>query len=374
MPATRVPFVMEQTLGHITHYQNLRAAASRQSRVEPIWMPVPFDTTRVGRLLPAYGGNWSVRASFRARRQLARQLESGPVEALFFHTQVTALFSEAVMRRHPTVISLDATPANFDTVGAAYGHHAATGGWLDQRKFELNRRVFHAARALVTWSEWAKRSLVSDYGVSSERISVIPPGAASAYFSIGEQRQTSRSADAPVRLLFVGGDFTRKGGHLLLASARAVRTHRAFEIHVVTRERVAPAPGVHVHNDLGPNSPGLIDLFREADVFVLPTDGDCLGIVVMEASAAGLPIITTNVGAMREAAIPARNAIVMKPGDGIALRRAIESLVDGDSLRTALSRGGRELALARFDADRNAMRIFDVIQAVANPAAKRSVA
>ena len=64
--------------------------------------------------------NWSMRASLRARRLLAGTKQ--PYDALFFHSQVTALFSIAQMRRIPTVISLDATPRNYDAVGAAYGH------------------------------------------------------------------------------------------------------------------------------------------------------------------------------------------------------------------------------------------------------------
>ena len=46
------------------------------------------------------------------------------------------------MRRVPTVISLDATPRNYDTVGAEYGHHAAAKAELagTRRKFRWNQR------------------------------------------------------------------------------------------------------------------------------------------------------------------------------------------------------------------------------------------
>src|SRR5262245_4251754 len=107
---------MEQTLGHVTHHQNLMAAVGRQTEVLPTWIPVPYDVSAFERLVPLYASNWSVRASLRARRELSRALAARRHDALFFHTQVTSLFSLGLMRRTPAVISLDATPINYDTV------------------------------------------------------------------------------------------------------------------------------------------------------------------------------------------------------------------------------------------------------------------
>jgi glycosyltransferase involved in cell wall biosynthesis len=367
-------FVMEQTLGHVTHYQNLRLAAERQSAIVPTWLPVAFPVAGFERYVPAYRDNWSVRASVRARRMVSRELSQRHYDALFFHTQVTALFSPRLMRRIPTVVSLDATPLNYDTVGAAYGHRPASGSWLDRRKLAMNRDVFAAARALVTWSDWARASLIADYGVPRERISVIAPGAARAYFAMGEERPFATAAARPVRLLFVGGDFVRKGGPLLLEAVREARTQRAFELHIVTQRPVQASPGVIVHNGIGPNSPELFRLFRDADAFVLPTMGECLAVVLMEATAAGLPVISTAVGALTEAAIHGRSAIVVPPGDGRALRAAIEAIVDDEGLRTRLGRAGHALARAKFDAERNGKALLALIDSVARPASVRSVA
>src|SRR5207248_1769970 len=81
----------------------------------------------------------------------------------------------------------------------------------------LNRRVFQAAAGLVAFSEWTRRSLIEDYGVDPARVRVlIPTGAAPAYFDVGQRRPQSELHSSgerrPVRLLFVGGDFHRKGG------------------------------------------------------------------------------------------------------------------------------------------------------------------
>lgn len=370
----RAAFVMEQTLGHVTHAQNLKGLLAERLDIDAVWIPVPFEVAGIERFVPAYGRNWSVRASYRARRELGRVLAQRPQDVLFFHTQVTALLSVRLMRRVPAVLSIDATPLNFDEVGAAYEHQPAGDGWLDARKHQLNQAAFGAARAIVAWSEWAAASLVRDYAVPRERIVINAPGAGRRYFAIGEARALVVAPVSPVRLLFVGGDFARKGGMQFLDAVRAARTLRAFEVHVVTRDEVPATPGVTVHRGLRPNSAELLDLFRTADAFILPSLGECFSIALMEAAAAGLPIISTAVGAMREVAIDGRSAILVSTGDTRSLRQAIERVVDDEALRGRLGRAGHALARAKFDADRNNRVLLELLASVAGRAAMRSVA
>ncbi len=374
MTAVRAAFVMEQTLGHVTHYQNLATAAQRQSAVLASWILVPFGTSALERVVPGFGSNWSVRASYRARRQLGRTLAERHHDALFFHTQVTSLFSVGLMKRYPSIVSLDATPLNYDSVAAAYGHRPATGSWLDGRKHRMNRSAFEAARALVTWSEWARASLAADYGIDPEKVTVLAPGASRTYFEIGRERSRAQKVDRPVRILFVGGDFARKGGPVLLEAMSALRADRPVELHIVTQQAVEPRPGVVVHRGVRPNSPELYRLFREADAFVLPSLGECLSVVLMEAGAAGLPIVSTDVGALREAAKEGENALVVRAGDVGSLRAALEALVNDELLRARLGTAAHALAIEKFDAERNDQLLVELVARVARPIDARRVA
>jgi hypothetical protein len=157
MIPVRAAFVMEQTLGHVTHARNLRAALIEQTCIAPTWLPIPFEVRGASRFLPLLRSNWSARASWRAHRALTSALSRMPHQALFFHTQVVSLFSAGLMQRIPSVVSLDATPINYDLLGQHYGHRAAGGGLLDRQKYRLNRRAFQSAAVLVSWSEWARR-------------------------------------------------------------------------------------------------------------------------------------------------------------------------------------------------------------------------
>jgi len=190
-------------------------------------------------------------------------------DALFL--QVPAVFAQRWIRKIPSIVSLDATPLQYDELGMFYKHEQGP-AWLEAWKWRLNRDCFTSARRLVAWSEWAKRGLVQGYGVPADKITVIPPGV-----NVQEwRRPTPRAPHAgPVKILFVGGDLERKGGMVLLEAFRALR-HLGLELHLVTRDRLPPEPGVFVYNNLEANSQPLKDLYHTCDIFALPTLGDCL--------------------------------------------------------------------------------------------------
>src|SRR5581483_7637389 len=247
------------------------------------------------------------------------------------------------------------------TVGAFYEHHTRPDSTAERLKHALHRHIAQSASALTTWSQWASDSLQRDYGVAAEQITVIPPGVDLALFPA--RRPLSRT-DAPVRrirLLFVGGDFARKGGPLLLeAMRRGLARH--CDLDVVTAAPVPAAPATTVHTGLGPNDPRLLALYRDADVFVLPTFADCLAVVLAEAMAAALPIVTTRVAAQPEAVRDGESGLIVPPGDGDAVGAAIQRLVDDPELRRRFGRSGRAIAEQRFDAHRNADRLLDVVE------------
>ena len=107
-------------------------------------------------------------------------------------------------------------------------------------------------------------------------------------------------------------------------------------------------PRVTVWHDVQPNSETLLGLFAQADLFVFPTRGDCLPLAVMEALAAGLPVITTTVGALPEAVTHGETGWVVPPDDPDALGGALTALASDAPLRARLSRSARSVGRERF--------------------------
>ena len=359
-PSYQIGFVMEQNLGHRTHYRNLLRYVDEDPTVAATWMPIGWDNPGLSRHIPLLKGNWSARASVMAQAAVARARRHTTFDALFYHTQVTALLSPR-QAPLPVVISLDATPINYDTVGAFYGH--TSGGRTERVKYQLNRRAFHAATALVTWCQWAKDSLVADYGVPEEKITVIAPGVDLSKWPRRSGGDRARaSADRLPHLLFVGGDFERKGGKVLL-DCFFEDLKDDCELSIVTQAPIPSARHLHVYNNVTPNSETLLQLYDDADIFVFPTLADCAPLAVPEAMAATLPVVTTHVGAIPEMVRDDEQGYVVTPGHVDELRIAIQRLMNSPHLRARLGDSGRALVERDYDADKNAHRLLDVVKA-----------
>jgi len=279
---------------------------------------------------------------------------------MFVHSQVPAILLGRRMRRIPTVVSLDATPMQYDELGEFYAHEIGSPP-VERLKYWANRRCYSRARHLITWSEWAKRGLVDHYGVPADSVTVIAPGVDVDRWSAPDR--TGR--DGPVRVLFVGGDLKRKGGDLLLEAARRLRAETElpeFEVHLVTAPCDVEEPGVVVHTGLTANSPGLIEQYQRADIFCLPTSGDCLPMVLAEAGAAGLPLISTDVGAISELVRDGETGRLIRAGDLDALVDALAAMLRSAELRLEYGRSARDLVRQDHNASTNATRIVEVLR------------
>ena len=369
--APRVGFVLEQSLGHVTHADNLRAIISDDPLVRPCWLPIPFDVSGASARLPLYGSNWTVRSGIRARQAIRRAHAEAPLDALFIHTQVPAVLAWDWLAKVPTVVSIDATPRQYDSLGAHYNHEVG-GPRVERAKWRLHRRSFARAAAIVAWSEWAKAGLVADYEVAPEKVTVLAPGVRCADWADHRRRARTQST---VRILFVGGDLERKGGLVLLDAFRRLRGDEAgagsLDVHLdlVTQTHVPTEPGVSVHHGLRANSQPLKDLYHAADIFCLPTMGDCLPMVLSEAGAAGLPLVSTAVGAIAEIVRDDETGLLVPVADADALEGALRRLVADAALRRRLGAGAHALVHAQFDAETNAHALLQLLRQVASSGA-----
>jgi glycosyltransferase involved in cell wall biosynthesis len=370
MTTYRIGFIIEQALGHVTHTKNLQLNVPRDPDVQAHWGLVPWETRGLASRIPVYNSNWTVRAGLRARQAVAGIVRHTRLDALFFHTQVPAVLSINWVRRIPSIISLDATPIQYDALGQFYSHHQGS-AWLEHVKWKLNRDCYQAARHLVTWSQWAKQGLVDDYAVPAEKITVIPPGVNSADWA---RPRPDLPHDRPVKILFVGGDLERKGGLLLLEAFRALRP-LGVELHLVTQRGLPQEPGLFVHTQMRPNSAALKQLYHDSDIFCLPTYGDCLPMVLSEAGAAGLPAVATRVAGIPEIVRDGTTGFLVPTGSVPALTDALRLLVVNSDLRVAQGARAVELVSREFDAQRNAHRLLALLKCEADAArVKRKVA
>ncbi len=339
---------------------SLQRALAARDDIECVWLEVPYAPARLA-AVPLLRNNWTLRGSLRARQMIRQAQREAPLDALFLHTQTISLFASGYMKRIPTLLSLDATPANLDELAGSYAHSVGNPA-IERMKRAAHRRVMANARHFTTWSQWAKSSLAADYGVEASTITVVHPGTVLTNYPAPEMKAVN--ADRPLQVLFVGGDFARKGGDLLLdVYNRSLRG--VCELHLVTGAEIAPADGVHVYRGLKPHSEELLKLYRECDVFVLPTRGDCLAVVLGEAMASCMPIVTTGVGAHAEAVVEGESGYVIDVDDADALSKRLRELAGNRQLVARMGQRSRQIGEERFDMMKGANILGDILVRIA---------
>jgi glycosyltransferase involved in cell wall biosynthesis len=100
--------------------------------------------------------------------------------------------------------------------------------------------------------------------------------------------------------------------------------------------------------------------YRTADVFALSSDFDNSPNVVLEAMAAGLPVVATDVGGLREYVAEPRNGRLTPKGDARAFAHALASYVDDAASARATGEHNRADAVSRFSWAASAARMRDV--------------
>jgi glycosyltransferase involved in cell wall biosynthesis len=351
---------MEENVGHATLAHHVRTFMADEPSVESRYAPVTFYEPGglLERLpLPSY-----VRAAYRARIQVKRGLHGWPPDVLLWNTQKPAMFCPDLLLQIPSVICTDVTPRQYDELGDAYGHGADGRGPIGAAKHLAAKRIFGLARHLAPWTQWAAESLAHDYGVPWEKITVVPPGTDLTRFHPVASKPSE--IDGRVRLLFVGGDFERKGGDTLLNWFKSSSLANRCILHLVTTAQVEPGPNVYIHR-LSQSDEALTRLYAEADVFVLPTKAECFGIVLTEAMGAGLPCVSCPTGGVPEVVEHGASGLLVPPDDASALGEALETLVTDKGLRRRLGQRGREEAEARFDCRVNLGRLVGLLKEAA---------
>ena len=316
--------------------------------------------------------NWDLRRwrqelnlGWLARRRLRAAERHGEFDVLHFHTQSAAYTNAARMARTPTIVSIDSTSRL-----ASLEASSAAGRWSYTPNIVHDGIVFRAARAIVSTSEWAKRDLVDLYPECASKVHVIPYPVRDAFDAdwIAERHaRAQRDPSAPVRVLFVGGDFRRKGGGDLLDGWRVGAFAGRASLDLVTDWPVgldAMPPGVRIVRGTAPYTAGWFELWRRADVFVMPTRHEAFGIVYEEAAAAGLPAIGTAINAVPEIIEDGTTGLLVPPGDVTALVWALRALIDSADLRRRLGTAARARVQQRAFPDRYASKLAPLIHGV----------
>ena len=250
-----------------------------------------------------------------------------------------------------------------------YGRHQ---GWVEKHpQAEIHaaeRRMVHAADGLITCSQYMRGHVAQVFGVKPSKITAIPNGVDPAELEPAGSRagepeaaelREKFAAEDELLVLLVGRLVYEKGFHLALdALAPIVKRGRKLRFVVAgtgTAEqelkRQAKRLGLSRHGTfLGWVGDDMLhELYRAADLCIVPSIYEPFGIVALEAMACGCLCIVANTGGLREV-VPGDETVGLRfpARDAEALHVLLERVLEDDATRARLVREAREYVLA-FD-------------------------
>ena len=367
-----VAFVNENTLGHTSYLPRFVDSLNshpewgcRAIRLDATPLPPELRGAERGiRGLSRFGLDWQIArwrkaASIHAALLLQRAQMQGRIDAIIVNTQSVGL---EIPRRFPEIpcwVALDATFEQlarspwFTSTDLARWFHPFTLGWLRNREREL----YAHAKGFLPWSDVAAQSLRKEYKIADQRIMIFPPSLEDPLPVPYPERSNTKH-----KILFIGGDFRRKGGQMLVDIWRECFQSQA-ELHVVTRTQLPQEPGLHVHVGVEAGSMKWRSLWNSADLFVFPSRLETFGIVLVEAMAFGVPIISTNTGAAADFLADGGAGILLSSLTPNLLRDAIHKLISSPETRARFSSNGRARYMQDFELTANTRRLAHLIQA-----------
>ena len=345
-------------------YSNL-LVASLLEQGHSVWVVAPESQrpasapyTFIGVPEPKFGGSqarWvSLGASFwTALKQLVK---TTPIDLFHFTDAREAVFCGAL---HPKIGNVNDTySAELHPLGYYRQHYDDwLLRWAYYRAVHLaESAIYPGFERLVANSQFTARIIQSVYPLRAEKLRVCYKSVDVSRFRPMAQGR-SYGGGAPT-ILFVGSNMQRKGLPSLIQAAPAVlRQFPAARFQVIGADariaamrQLCAASGVEAAFDfLGWKSQQeLPDYYARADVFALPALTEALGVVFLEAMAAGVPVIGTRVGGIPEIIQHGENGLLVEPDNPTALAAALIQIL-GSPAEAARLAGSALNTLARFD-------------------------
>ena len=223
-----------------------------------------------------------------------------------------------------------------------------------------------------------KREFVRHYGDAAKDIIVIPNGIDLKMFNPDNRRlykDSTRqrhgiSRNAPV-LMLAGGDWERKGVHYIIEALSLIPRPDVKLLIVGSGDekyygRLAELKQVNERVIFISHNSNLWEYYAASDVFVFPTIYEPFGLVIVEAMASGLPVITSRVAGAADLIIDGVNGLLLTdPGNINDLAAKIELLLSNAGLRKTMGERARETA-EELSWDRVAQKTLEVYNTVLN--------
>jgi glycosyltransferase involved in cell wall biosynthesis len=230
--------------------------------------------------------------------------------------------------------------------------------WLDPSEIEIvcerEAEVYTGAALVFSTSELLTKSFIEDFHLAEGTVKTVFGG---PNFDFVEHPPPADGGEKSVpTILFVGGQFERKGGDILVQAFRNIRTRIPSARLVIVGPESLPVDdeGIEwlgfLNKQVAEDRQRLEEAFRSATVFCLPTWFEPTGMVFFEAMSFGLPCVGTSNswGAVSEIIIDGETGYTVQAGDVEALTVRLEHLLENPELARRMGAAGRVRAETHY--------------------------
>jgi glycosyltransferase involved in cell wall biosynthesis len=220
-----------------------------------------------------------------------------PFDIIFTHGSTEIALMETDI---PIILTSDAT---FSALEQYYNYFSNILKFSSQQSKQIEKLAFDKAALLLFASNWAARHAHEDYNINESKINIIQYGA-NLDQTPGKTMFLNRKTNLnKCKLLFIGVDWFRKGGDIAfetMIELNKIGIHTELIVcgtmppKSIKHNNLTVIPFLHKNN--ADDKQKLLELYSNADYFILPTRSECAGVVFCESSAFGLPILATNTG------------------------------------------------------------------------------
>jgi glycosyltransferase involved in cell wall biosynthesis len=235
------------------------------------------------------------------------------------------------------------------------------------------------ARFVVCISDFARSQLMAlSEPETWDRLEVVHVGIPVDQFT---RSSAPAAAERHPTILYIGRLVPEKGQAVLLEAA-ALLARRGHPVEVTLAgegalrpelerraERLGIAPLVSFLGAVSQDR--LRDLYETASIFCLPSFAEGVPVVLMEAMAMGLPVVSTRIAGIPELIENGVGGLLVAPGRADELADRLESLLTDPALCRQLGTRGRETVLREFDAERSAAQLYELFSERLRGAAPR---
>jgi glycosyltransferase involved in cell wall biosynthesis len=295
---------------------------------------------------------WSARAVELRSRRAIRSLARSEADAVLMYGTDYFPAEQGVRPARPVGAALDATFAQI----ARAGEHDF--GQLTPLEVEAcvarQRDILERCAVLFPRTEWCAASLEEDYGVAHDRLVVTGAGVNFDREVPERERYDGRT------LLFVGRDWQRKNGPLVLDAFRLARRARPdLRLEVVGPSGLAvQEPGVEWVGALdGERRDELQARYLNASLFLCPSRFEPFGVAILEAMSAGCPAVALDRGAAREIIEDGVTGSLLRDDEPSALAKVILGWTSDLERLSAAGARAKATVQERWGWDRAARRV-----------------